>query len=154
MFYTLQAFLRFKNELFWDKISNKILANFWLFWEVEFWLNPANPGAFSGSLDFFHLAALNKPSLLSSNPQRRLWFLPKIRHSNRHPRIFIISGALSCRRSLWRRRSRRAWRRSTPSRPSQCCGGGCCGTCFKLCISMSKSKWYPKYTHHGSYGTQ
>ena len=54
-----QALLRIKNDLFRGKISNKILANLWLFWEVEFWLNLANPRAFSGSWDFFHLAALH-----------------------------------------------------------------------------------------------
>ena len=39
----------------------KLAIKFWLFWKVEFWLNPANPGAFSGSLDFFHLTALILP---------------------------------------------------------------------------------------------
>ena len=43
----------------------KLAMKFWLisgyFWEVEFWLNLANPSAFSGYGDFFHLAALYRP---------------------------------------------------------------------------------------------
>ena len=55
-----KLFLDLKMSCFEAKLAIKfwLISGYFGGWEVEFWLNLANPGAFSGSGDFFNLAAL------------------------------------------------------------------------------------------------